>query len=218
MEQKKPDGPTKFWVSDPCILLSDLQFFPTAGMTREEKLNALTRLAVILAIVMYLMEYKHWHTFLLIAVLTLVVVEYASKNKDNKSQEGFTITPTRIGDDFHETVVSPTFSEEVRILPPAYDLYSDVELTDIPFEEPMRPQSYPYGQYLSRTNLLPSDEYLTHMNPTGGAKTAREYANNAWTRHDMANRENLTRVFKKSLARRFRHSQLNDAYSPFHSY
>lgn len=218
MEQKSTN-PTKFWISDVCVLFSDLQFFPTANMTREEKLNALTRLAVVIAIVMYLMDYKHWHTFLLIAILTLVVVEYASKNKDNnKSQEGFTITPTRIGDDFHETVVSPTFSEEVRIPPPAYDLYSDVELTDIPFEEPLRPQSFPYSQFLSRTNLLPSDEYLTHMNPTGGAKTAREYANNAWTRHDMANRENLTRVYKKSLARRFRHNTLNDSFSPYHSY
>jgi hypothetical protein len=215
MEKDDPQ-PVKFWIEDPCVLISDLVFFPTAGMTREQKLNALTRLAVVIAVIMYAMEYKYWHTFLLVAILSLVIIEYASKIKDKK--EGFTITPTRIGDDFHETVVAPTFSEQERIPPPAYDMYTDVEFTDIPFEEPVRPQAYPYGQYLTRTNLLPSDEYLVHMNPTGGAKTAREFVANAWTKHDMANRENLTRIYKKTLQRRFRHNNLQDSYSPFNSY
>ena len=212
---------TKFWIEDPCILVTDLVFFPTIGMTREQKLNALTRLAVAIAIVMYVMEYKHWHTFLLISVLSLVVVEYAAKSKESTgtagNKEGFTIVPTRIGDDFHETIVAPLFSEEHRIPPPAYELVSDAEFTDIPFEDVIRPQSYPYGQYLTRTNLLPSDEYLTHMNPTGGSKSAREFAANAFTKHEMAFRENMTRIYKKSLQRRFRQN-LQDTFSSYHSY
>ena len=212
------DNVTKFWVEDPCVLISDLVFFPTSDMTREQKLNALTRLAIVISAIMYMMEYKHWHTFLLVSILSLVIVEYAAKMKATKEKEGFSIVPTRIGDDFHETVVAPTFSEEVRVPPPAYDMYTDVEFTDIPYEEPIRPQSYPYGQYLTRTNLLPSDEYLVHQNLTGGAKTAREFVANSWTKHDMANRENLTRIYKKSLENRFRHDSLNDSWSPFHSY
>jgi hypothetical protein len=211
--------PTKFWIEDPCILFSDLVFFPTAGMTREQKLNALTRLAITISVGMYIAEYKHWSTFLLGSVLFLVVVEYAEKAKDKKkSKEGFSIVPTRINDDFHETIVAPIFAEEVRIPPPAYEMESDVDFTDIPFEAPMRPQSYPYGQYLTRTNLMPSDEYLIHMNPTGGAKNAREFANSSFTKHTMAFRENMTRIHKKSLDRRFRHTNLNDSFSPFTSY
>ena len=215
------DTPTKFWIEEPCILFTDLVFLPTAGMTREQKLNALTRLAVAISGTMYVMEYKYWVQFLSVSVAALVIINYAEKAKEEnakKKQEGFSIVPTRIGDDFHETVVAPIFAEEVRVPPPAYEMESEVDFTDIPFEEPLRPQSYPYGQYLTRTNLLPSDEYLAHMNPTGGAKNAREFANNAFTKHTMAFRENMTRIHKKSLARRFRSNNLNDSFSPFNSY
>lgn len=220
MEQK--NEPTKFWVEDPSILFTDMVLFPIEGMTLAQKLNALTRLAIVIAIVMYVMEYKNWHIFLLASILILVVINYSSKSKKESccgggNKEGFTLTPTRIGDDFQSTVVAPVFAEETRIPPPAYDLYTKIEYEDMPFEEPIRPQAYPYGQYLTRTNLLPSDEYQVHMNPNGGAKTAREYVNSTFTKNDMAYRENMTRIFKKSLDRRFRHT-IQDSWSPFHSY
>ena len=214
----------KFWIEDPCILFTDLVFFPTVEMPREQKLNALTRLALVIAIVMYSMEYKYWLTFLLIAVLLLVVIQYASKARDDapaaspgKQRENFTIVPTYIGDDFSTTVVAPTFAEEHRIPPPAYDHYTNVDFTPSMFQEPIRPQAYPYGQYLTRTNLLPNDEYAVHMNSLGGAKSAREYVNSTFIKHDLAFRENMMRAHKKSLNRRFRHNN-NDTWSPFHSY
>jgi len=212
------DVQTKFWVETPCILMSDIVFFPTANMTREQKLNALTRLAIAIAVAMFLMDYKYWSTFLLISVLFLVIVYYSEKN-NKVDKEGFSIVPTRVGDDFHQTIVAPLFAEEVRVPPPSYDMETSVDFTDIPFEDPIRPQSYPYGQYLTRTNLLPSDEYLIHMNLTGGAKNAREFANSSFTKHTMAFRENMTRIHKKSLQKRFRHGQTeNDTWSPFSSY
>lgn len=211
----------KFWIDDPCILFTDLVFFPVADMTKEQKFNAFTRLAITIAIIMYAMEYKHWLTFLLLALLVIVVAFYASKSPSSdvkENIEGFSIVPTRIDDDFHNTIVAPTFAEEVRIPPPAYDEYSNItELVDPPFEEPLRPQSYPYGQYLTTTNLLPSDEYLIRQNPSGGAKSAREFAGSLYLKNRIAEQENMTRIFKKSLARRFRHNE-NDTFSPFSSY
>jgi len=210
----------KFWIEDPCILFTDLVFFPTVDMTQEQKLNALTRLALVISIVMYMMEYKQWLNFLLIAVLLLIIVQYSTKTKQSKEtilKENFSIVPTYIGDDFHTTVVAPTFAEEHRVPPPAYDQYTNVDFSPTMFQEPMRPQSYPYGQYLTRTNLLPSDEYATHMNSTGGARSAREYVNSTFTKHDLAFRENMMRTHKKSLNRRFR-SNTNDTWSPYHSY
>jgi len=75
---------------------------------------------------------------------------------------------------------------------------------------------YPYGQYLTRTNLLPSDEEATHM-LNGGPRQAREYVNSNFARHTIAFRENMTRLYKKKLARRFR-SNNNDVFSPFQGY
>jgi hypothetical protein len=168
---------------------------------------------------MFSLDYPNWYIFLLISILLIIVIQYSSKAKDSKkTEEHFSVVPTRISGDFLETIVTPTYSEEVRVPPPAYDQFNDTTILDIPFEEPLRPQSYPYGQYLTKTNLLPSDEYYVHTNLSGGSSKAREFANSTFTRNEIAYRENSTRLFKKLLARRFRHDSLNDSYSPFHSY
>jgi hypothetical protein len=212
--------PTKFWLEDPSILFTDLVFFPCTGMTREEKLNALTRLSVVISLVLFAMDYQYWYVFLLASILIIVMAQYTAKARDEK-QESFTIVPTRINDDFTSTVVAPVFAEEHRVPPPAYDMYdgSIQSLEDIPFEEPIRPQSYPYGQYLNRLNLLPGDEYLINLGASGGAESAREFANSAFMRNRLAFQENMTRIYKKKLDRRFRHSgATGDSFSPFSSY
>lgn len=210
---------SKFWVEDPCVLFTEIKVFPTTEMSKAEKLNALTRMAVIVAGVMYYMQYEHWFTFLALAVLIIVVLNYAGKGDSLPAVEEFSVVPTYVGTDFQQTIVAPTFAEEWQIPPPAYDIYTQVpypgESKDT-FETPLKPQSYPYGQYLTRTNLLPSDEYYTHLG-CGGAKTAREYINSTFLRHDLARRENMTRIFKKKLNRRFRHN-CQDTVSPYHSY
>ena len=211
------DKVTKFWLEDPCILFTDICVFPTKEMSKEERLNALTRLALIISLVMYIMEYTNWFTFLVLALLIIFALQYAGSQTGAKREE-FTVVPTYVGTDFQQTIVSPTFSEEWQVPPPAYDLYTQVPYPNNSnfFETPLKPQSYPYGQYLTKTNLLPSDEYYTHLG-CGSPRTAREYVNSTFLRHDLARRENMTRIFKKSLARRFKHNS-NDTFSPYHSY
>lgn len=217
---------TKFWLENPCKLISSFAIFPSETMTKAEKLNALTRLAIIIAAVMYFMKYEHTVTFFVIAVLVIIALNYSNENIEGSKQpspppegaEEFTIVPTYLGTDFQQTVVPPTFAEEWQIPPPAYDLYTQVPYQDAPdtFEQPLQPQSYPYGQYLTRTNLLPSDEYYTHLG-CGGARTAREYVNSTFLRNDLAFQDNMTKMLKKKLNRRFRHNS-QDTFSPYHSY
>ena len=237
----------KFWVEDPCILFTDMAVFPVKNMTKSEKLNALTRLAIIIAIIMYFMKYDNWFVFLALSILIIIIINYYGNPENFKKQrigtmeadedssndttasdddeenviENFSIVPTYAGTDFQQTVISPLFSEEWQNPPPAYDLYTNVPYpansgSKDTFEMPLKPQSYPYGQYLTRTNLLPSDEYYSHLG-CGGARSAREYQNSNFLRHDLARRENMSRIYKKSLDRRFRHS-CNDTFSPFTSY
>nr|QBK84765.1 MAG: hypothetical protein LCDPAC01_02460 [Pithovirus LCDPAC01] len=198
-----------------------MSLFPITEMSRAEKLNALTRLAIVITIIMYFMKYEHWFIFLVLSVFIIIVLQYAGSKKDSKDDniEDFTIVPTYVGTDFQQTVVSPTFAEEWQIPPPAYDIYTQVPYPGAEqdkFEKPLKPQSYPYGQYLTRTNLLPSDEYYTHLG-CGGARTAREYINSTFLRHDLARQENMMRIYKKRLNRRFRHN-CQDTFSPYNSY
>ncbi|HMP28140.1 MAG TPA: hypothetical protein PKD85_00985 [Saprospiraceae bacterium] len=212
----------KFWTEDPCVLFSNLKFLPTSNMSRDEKLNALTRLTLIVAAGLYFAKYEFWFTFLIIAILLIVLLKYAGV-KDGKqsgdsddNKEEFTLTPTYASPDLHTTTLAPLFSEEWQIYPPAYDIYVNDPDPNITFQEPLNPQMYPYGQYLTRTNLLPSDEYGSHM-LNGGPRQAREYANSAFLRHRLGFQENMSRLYKKKLARRFR-SNCNDTFSPFQSY
>ena len=219
-----------FWAKDPCALFQSYSIFPTPEMSKNEKLNALTRLIICITAIMYYMKYEFWFTFLILALLLIVILAYAGgngesfqlsetlKNTEEPQIEKFTVTPTYVGTDFQQTVVSPTFSEEWQIPPPAYDIYTNVPPLNDPqtFETPLKPQSYPYGQYLTRTNLLPSDEYYTQLG-CGGARSARSYVNSTYLRNDLAFRENMTRLYKKRLNRRFRHN-CNDTFSPYMSY
>lgn len=208
----------KFWVENPCALFSELDIIPKKDMPRYEKLNSLTRLLIIIVIILYFVGYKHWLIFLLIGLLLIIIFNYYQFNNKNDEQqtEDFTITPTYTGTDFQQTVVAPTYAEEWQIPPPAYDIYTNVPDGEDTFETPLLPQSYPYGQYLTKTNLLPSDEYYIH-NQCGGTRNAREYANSTFLRNDLAYRENISRIYKKKLNRRFRNN-CSDVFSPYQSY
>lgn len=224
---------TKFWIDEPVALFSDSSVLPSRNMTQAEKLNALTRLVLLISGGLYLSGYKYWATFLIGGVLVVLLMYCTTGKKpvddsDNEQtelepdsetlKEGFSIVPTYVGTDFNQTIVSPTFAEEWQIPPPAYDEYTQVPYVgdqQDTFEVPLIPQSYPYGQYLTKTNLLPSDEYYTHMG-CGGTQNAREYVNSSFLRHDLAFRDNMTRIYKKSLARRFRQNT-QDTFSPYHS-
>ena len=207
----------KFWVRDPEILVTDLALTPTSKMSRNEKLNALTRFVIVLAVVLYFLGYDIWWTFLLVSIIVILLLKCALGKKDVKTTEGFTVTPTYNSLDFEQTSVAPLFAEEWQIYPPAYDLYENEGNPNATFMEPDKPQLYPYGQYLTRTNLLPGDEFATHM-MNGGTQNAREYANSAFTRHSIAFRDQQSRLIKKIMARRYRNSNLNDSFSPFTSY
>jgi hypothetical protein len=206
-----------FWADDPCVLFTNIKLLPMASMTHDEKLNVLTRLVIIASVVFYFMKYEFWFNFLLLGLLLIVLIKFVVLDKRDKpgKKEDFTLVPTYANPDMHTTTVAPLFSEEWQIYPPSYDLYTNTP-PEATFSEPLMPQSYPYGQYLTRTNLLPSDEYASRM-LNGGPKEARSYINNAFMRNELGYRENLTRLYKLGIARRFR-ANSNETFSPYRSY
>ncbi len=198
-----------FWGKDPCALFSSLSIIPCPEMTKDEKLNSLTRLVLLVCLILYFLEYKNWITILIISLAVILLIYVTSKNR-----EGFTLTPTYTDTDFTQTAVAPLYAEEWQIPPPAYDLMQTNPLPSAPlFQEPALPQSYPYGQLLSGQNLLPSDGYMVDM-LNGGTMQARSYANSSFLRSRLAFQDNMTRILKKKLARRFR-SNCNDTVSSY---
>lgn len=216
MDDQRKKHHEKFWINDPSILLMDFHLIPRRDMTRSEKLNALTRLAGVITAILYAYKYEYWQTFLAIAIAIIVLLSMVGK-EDYSLKEHFTAVPTyQSTSPQAETSVAPLFAEEWQIYPPAYDIYANVP-PPITFEEPLLPQSYPYGQYLTHTNLMPQDENAVRQ-MSGSPRAAREFANDAWTRHSLAFRDNMTKINKKLLAQRFQQSSLYDNFSPYNSY
>jgi hypothetical protein len=163
---------------------------------------------------MYLLEIPTYIILNILFIGLVIIILLRSHYKSKK--EGFAIVPTYLSPNFQQTAVAPLFAEEQQIYPPAYDLYENVP-PPTSFDEPLKPQEYPYMQYLTRTNTLPNDEYnIRQLN--GGVREAREYENSAFLRHRMAFQDNMMAIHKKKLQRRFRNNTSYDTFSPYTSY
>jgi len=71
----------EFWLKDPSVLVCGAIFVPCSEMTLEQRLNAITRIILIIFIILLIMRNKHALTFLVIALLIIVFCYYAQKRK-----------------------------------------------------------------------------------------------------------------------------------------
>ena len=155
--------------------------------------------------------YLQWWSVLLVGLLIIVIFNYSTKGK-----EGFTIPKTyNAPSSYTQTVVSPMFSEEFHEPSPAYDIYINSSSPPEP-EVKMSSASYPYGNYMTNLNVLPHDEETIRKGACGSTK-ARGFGNNFKLYADLGYREEMSRIFKKKLERRFR-SSCQDTVSPYFSY
>lgn len=79
-----------FWLNDPTILFYNTQIWPTKDMHKEEKLNAMTRLIILVTILLYLIT---GNIRVLVAggvtLIAIVVLKYAHNNSSKETSEGF---------------------------------------------------------------------------------------------------------------------------------
>lgn len=149
---------TSFWSNDPTIIFNKdyiFELWPTSSMCYEQKLNAITRLIILITILGYVLTMSN--RVLLTGVATLIVIFIYFKMKKQKvtrdfidSQEGFTVD----GDNVYglsesvkprtiinpitlETVVRDEFKEGTKKNP-----FSNVLLTDI-MDDPERKAAPP---------------------------------------------------------------------------
>ena len=97
---------TNIWFTDPSVLLNKNQMYqlwPTENMSRNEKINAITRLVVILSILGYLLT--NTINFFLTGFVTLgviVILYYAKESQSSKSSK-----ISKLSDDTKEGFTNP---------------------------------------------------------------------------------------------------------------
>ena len=82
---------TPFWSNDPTILFnkdSILQLWPTADLTFEAKLNAISRIVIVLSLLGFLFTKKQ--NFIIIGLITLAIVFSLYKLRKDKIVQGLT--------------------------------------------------------------------------------------------------------------------------------
>lgn len=68
-----------FWLNNPKVLFTTLDFIPTQNMTNSERLNALTRLLIIITVGMYFMGYDQYFTVLALGILLIIILRSTQK-------------------------------------------------------------------------------------------------------------------------------------------
>lgn len=76
----------KFWLENPYSLLADPRVIPTDSMDLETKLNTISRLVIVTAIILYLLGFKESLLFLLLALTIIIILNYLEKGKMSTSE------------------------------------------------------------------------------------------------------------------------------------
>jgi hypothetical protein len=74
---------TDFWLNKPSQLFR-LQILPSSSLTNGERLNAVSRLIIIITIILFIFwrEEGHWWRFLLAGALIVIVLYFSIRCKD----------------------------------------------------------------------------------------------------------------------------------------
>ena len=74
-----------FWLNDPAILIRKLDVLPNQQMTNAERLNALTRLLLIVTLILFIAGYDHALTIFVLGIILILVL----RTNEPKQKEGF---------------------------------------------------------------------------------------------------------------------------------
>ena len=73
----------KFWLEDPTWLIRSLQIFPREGMYEAQRLNALTRLVIVIAIILIFVPLASWIIFLISGLVLIVILYWLSRRNES---------------------------------------------------------------------------------------------------------------------------------------
>lgn len=71
-----------FWFEDPSALFQTFDIIPTNNMTDAERLNAMTRVIIIIAAIMFVVKFPAWWMFLIIGIIVVIILWYIIKSRE----------------------------------------------------------------------------------------------------------------------------------------
>lgn len=77
-----PMIPSDFWFENPSTLLRNFDVMPQSDMNDAERLNAMTRMVIIIAIIMFVAQFQLWWLFLALGLITVIALWYLVKSRE----------------------------------------------------------------------------------------------------------------------------------------
>jgi hypothetical protein len=159
----------KFWLECPEDLFRNLTLLPQHKNSFEEKLNCVTRLVILIAIIMYLLQNKNWCMFLVTSLSVLVAI-YLMKPQTQDLIEHFNEDMnnfTYYGDDQDvsesDVLIQPNIQDiqNVQITikkerdlskVPLEELYTHILMPEVPFQRRKAKTAYEHMQAANQGN------------------------------------------------------------------
>jgi len=172
--ESKKDVP--FWSENPNILMNSAyltEFFPSGEMSYNQKMNAITRMIIVLTLCVYFITGKTRSIlFGILSVGLVYLVHYYSAGHKKQKTDAFTglggqtkkDSPAlaALGEQADSVLVAPT---EVFQQPSASNPFSNVLLTDINGNPGKKPAPPAYNDQTNQSILLAAKEAVMNANP-----------------------------------------------------
>jgi hypothetical protein len=161
-----------FWSEDPNVLLRQgciFEFFPTQSMTYEQKLNAITRLVIILTLVGFALTKNI--RLLMVSVITIgsiyLLHMYQVQEKEKKEYQKSSLAEGFSGDLAKETLSQndQRFSSDVFDQSTAENPFSNVLMTDYDYNPNKKPAPPSFNENVNNTILNQAKQLVKNANP-----------------------------------------------------
>jgi hypothetical protein len=153
-----------FWFDNPNILLNPnyvYEFFPNDTMTYEQKLNAITRVVIVLSILGFLLTQKI--RILIIGAITIfaIFVLYHSQQKKKGTTEGYENPVTEVLNEKQIKVPADVFDE-----PDAGNPFSNVLIPDYEYRVNKKPAPPSFNENINAKILKEAKQMVINQNST----------------------------------------------------
>jgi hypothetical protein len=206
----------QFWTNDPTVLFNKeyiLEFWPTTNMSYEQKINAITRLVILITILGYVSTFSQM--IIVVGILTLFAIFILNKIRKQKltneiMKEGFhiketnTSTNTVITPDSLSSFLKNEFNEGTKKNP-----FSNVLLTQIT-DDPDRKSAPPaFNPEVDETITKNIKRTVQYLNPEI-KNSSKQLYDSLWDKFEL---DQSNRVFYSTANTRIANDQ--GAYAKF---
>ena len=158
-----------FWANDPNILLRQdyiLEFFPTENMVYEQKLNAISRMVILITVVSFFMSKSFRLLIISIITLTAIYLLYKYQDNDNKIK----INKQKIANENFENqnidkIKNLLNKKNVFEMPNSENPFGNVLNTDIATNPNKNPAPPAYNENVSNQILEQAKQVVRDSNP-----------------------------------------------------